>query len=367
MSIEGQATDPMWFTASGFHLRAPGARGKMPTHFHYAGDIHMARSEFGGCGAVFGILVLLGIAAFVWRGELGLFQKPAPKEPQQQAARQAQGPPPATDEKPAQAPGTAAEVSPKEVVSEIPMGQPALLGDVIVTVTGTAIERVRVRSSDGESQSPEPLFLIRLEVRNKNQTRQIRYDAWANQTLGFLKPKLSDDAGNQYQERSFAPARVVGQISGVAGTPIVESVSAEKPATDILVFEPPSNTARKLRLELPAQNVGGEGMVAFGIPFTPPPPLSAKEQADKEAREKVETQKMRKQEQEKRAKEEAEGAADEKQKAEAAAKSHLGFTKVLISDGKTDKAKDRLKYVIDKYPNTEAAKEAKKLLDSLKK
>jgi TolA-binding protein len=43
----------------------------------------------------------------------------------------------------------------------------------------------------------------------------------------------------------------------------------------------------------------------------------------------------------------------------------LKFAKILASDGKTAKAKERLAEIIKKFPETEAAKEAKQLLKKL--
>jgi hypothetical protein len=58
-------------------------------------------------------------------------------------------------------------------------------------------------------------------------------------------------------------------------------------------------------------------------------------------------------------------AGETKADPEKAAAQKLEFAKALIKDGKTDKAKDRLKELIQAYPGTKAAEEAEKMLASL--
>jgi hypothetical protein len=76
----------------------------------------------------------------------------------------------------------------------------------------------------------------------------------------------------------------------------------------------------------------------------------------------------------KAAKPDAKVAAKEKEKeapaagdeaAEKAASNKLTLAMSLLKDGKTDKAKQRLKDIVDAYPNTKAAVEARKQLEKL--
>lgn len=57
--------------------------------------------------------------------------------------------------------------------------------------------------------------------------------------------------------------------------------------------------------------------------------------------------------------------ADDVDKAEKAAHSKLDFARSLLSDGKSEKAKQRLQEIVTQYPNTKAAEEAKKELEKL--
>ena len=58
-------------------------------------------------------------------------------------------------------------------------------------------------------------------------------------------------------------------------------------------------------------------------------------------------------------------AADDPDKAEKAAIAKLDFARSLLKDGKKDSAKRRFQDIINQYPNTKAAGEAKKELDKL--
>lgn len=58
---------------------------------------------------------------------------------------------------------------------------------------------------------------------------------------------------------------------------------------------------------------------------------------------------------------------DKTEKAEKDAASKLRVAKKLAADGLTEKAKERYKEIVEKYPGTKAGKEAKELLEKLEK
>jgi FimV-like protein len=58
---------------------------------------------------------------------------------------------------------------------------------------------------------------------------------------------------------------------------------------------------------------------------------------------------------------------DDGEKAEKDAARKLDFAKAFVKDGKKAKAKERLQEIVDKYPKTKAAEEAKELLKKLDK
>src|SRR5207244_10608047 len=58
--------------------------------------------------------------------------------------------------------------------------------------------------------------------------------------------------------------------------------------------------------------------------------------------------------------------ASDEEKAERAAAGKLELARSLLKDGKTDRAKQRLQEIVQQYPKTKAADEARKELDKLK-
>ncbi|MFO0809280.1 MAG: hypothetical protein U0746_11690 [Gemmataceae bacterium] len=64
---------------------------------------------------------------------------------------------------------------------------------------------------------------------------------------------------------------------------------------------------------------------------------------------------------------ESKAAPSDADKAEKEAASKLDLAKSLLKDGKTDRAKTRFQEIVDKYPTTKAAEEAKKELEKLGK
>jgi len=66
-------------------------------------------------------------------------------------------------------------------------------------------------------------------------------------------------------------------------------------------------------------------------------------------------------------KEKTESPADEGDKAEQDSARKLNFAKTLLDDGKTARAKARLEDIVEKYPKSKAAEEARELLKKLDK
>jgi len=72
---------------------------------------------------------------------------------------------------------------------------------------------------------------------------------------------LKDNFENSYKRINFGFS-----TQPVGGIERVESIYPDKVATDLLVFEIPLDTVEYLRLELPAKNFGGSGMLRIQIP-----------------------------------------------------------------------------------------------------
>jgi hypothetical protein len=72
---------------------------------------------------------------------------------------------------------------------------------------------------------------------------------------------LEDNFGNTYKRINFGfSSNPVGAVERS------ESIYPNKSVSDVLVFEMPIDTIEYLRLELPAKNFGGTGMLRLEIP-----------------------------------------------------------------------------------------------------
>jgi len=138
-------------------------------------------------------------------------------------------------------------------------------GDVQVRIVSVNIGKVEIQDliRDGTSISKDSLLSIKVEVRNLSETKKLGYRTWAGRDLSFGKDfaTLEDNFGNSYKRVTFGMDQPKGRVMS-------ESLYPGKPLTDVLVFETPIEKAQYLRLELPAGNVDGEGVLRFQIPMT---------------------------------------------------------------------------------------------------
>ena len=124
--------------------------------------------------------------------------------------------------------------------------------------------KVPLRSGfdDGASSSKDDLLAIYLEMINRSQNKKIEYRSWLGGDVAFSRDyaALHDNFGNTYKRISLGfSTKIVGHTGS-------ESIYPGKSLGDVLVFELPIDTAEYLRLELPAKNFGGEGMLRLQIP-----------------------------------------------------------------------------------------------------
>jgi len=137
-------------------------------------------------------------------------------------------------------------------------------GDIELRVMRVLTGKVPLRSGfgDGESSSEDDLLAIHLEMINRSQNKKIEYRSWLGRDIAFSRDyaTLQDNFGNTYKRISFGfGTKIVGHTES-------ESIYPGKSLGDVLVFELPIDTAEYLRLELPAKNFGGEGMLRLQIP-----------------------------------------------------------------------------------------------------
>ena len=137
-------------------------------------------------------------------------------------------------------------------------------GDVDVLVSSATIGIVRLKSilSEDESQSTSPVLSVTMELKNTGRARKLEYRSWRGSAFDVSSEvaTLKDEHGNRYQRVAFSSSRLPDDAVNTA------SLYPGKSSSDVLIFQPPIDAAQKLRLELPARNFGGTGMIRLEIP-----------------------------------------------------------------------------------------------------
>ncbi len=145
------------------------------------------------------------------------------------------------------------------VSAELPVRQ----RDVQVRIASAKVGKVDVRDllERGTSPSKDVLLAIRIEVANLSGTKLLDYRTWAGGDFVLKRDfaTLSDNFGNSYKRVTFGIDEPVGRVKR-------DSVYPGKSITDVLVFEPPVDKVQYLRIELPANNFEGAGVIRFEIP-----------------------------------------------------------------------------------------------------
>src|SRR5262249_45940966 len=128
-------------------------------------------------------------------------------------------------------------------------GETQQASNVVVSVTSAKVERVL---------GAEKRLVVRLQIDNRGN-RLIAYHGWGNGRQGTAQ--LTDD-----KDRLIGlitprlPQRIDGQVA------LFEHVRQGPVVTDVLHFDPPKEAFDHLKLELPAQNLGGNGKLRFKLP-----------------------------------------------------------------------------------------------------
>lgn len=136
-------------------------------------------------------------------------------------------------------------------------------GDLQVQVAQVTIGKVALKTITGNSESKDDLLMVKLELLNTNRTKKVEYQSWSGRDISFDRDyaTLKDNFDNSYNRISFG----LGSYP-VGAVERSESIYPNKSVTDVLVFEVPLDTIEYLRLELPAKNFGGTGMLRLQIP-----------------------------------------------------------------------------------------------------
>jgi hypothetical protein len=139
-------------------------------------------------------------------------------------------------------------------------------GDVTVRIKSVVIGKVPLKDQirGSRSASADPLLAIEVEIANVGLNKKVQYQTFMGRgfSLGLDYTTLRDNFDNIYKRIDF------GFSSKPTGATESESIYPGKSITDVLIFEPPIETAQYLNLELPAQNFGGTGMLRIRIPMS---------------------------------------------------------------------------------------------------
>ena len=134
------------------------------------------------------------------------------------------------------------------------------VGDVRVRVTAAWVDNIK----SAQGISPRKFLLVQLQLENRSPDKQAPYQGW-NTT-----PAIPDKAGPAQITDSAAK---VYKIATTKDTVVKASGQADRvfimpnqTLDDLLIFEPPAGKIDFLRLELPALNLGGKGMLGLELP-----------------------------------------------------------------------------------------------------
>jgi len=149
-------------------------------------------------------------------------------------------------------------------------------GDIKVTVQKVHIGRVDNNDIMGQAKTTEAeLFTIDLSIENLSTTKKVDFQTWRGLALGN-SAALTDNNSNNYARIDITPSKFDGTSFDDSA-----SIYPEKEQLEEIVFEAPVEKIEWLHLELPAENIGGSGMLRFEIPMQK---ISAARQAIQKAK-----------------------------------------------------------------------------------
>ncbi|MBI5863643.1 MAG: hypothetical protein HZB38_03865 [Planctomycetes bacterium] len=133
-----------------------------------------------------------------------------------------------------------------------------------IRIVSVRVGKIKLQDSirSGSFESTEPYLVVAIEVTNESQNRKLDFATWMGRDFSISRDfaSIRDNHDNIYKRIDFGfSTRAEGGVER-------ESLYPGKALYDILVFEPPIGNIEHLRLELPAKNFGGEGMIRFEIP-----------------------------------------------------------------------------------------------------
>ena len=263
--------------------------------------------------------------------------------------------------------------------------------NLTIAITRVEIAPARITVLGRAAITNKPCLQVGLHLVNTSKTTKLNYKPWAG-TIFMGRCFLSDEFDNHY--KLISPGlgdRIIGQVSDDT------SLYPSKELEDLLVFEPPIDTAKHLTLILPGDAVGRPGAIRYRLDILSKEEkdaaaaeadrvrqaeakaraeaeakVRAREAANRAARDSqlreaaLAAEKERKDAQEQRKREIAE--VKQRERDEDYAESQVKFARKLIARAEgadRAEAKDRLEKVLKDYSGTKAAAEAREMLAAL--
>jgi len=211
----------------------------------------MRRLQFVGMALLLLIVVVLAVIGYVLWRQGAPSEKPPPTVPV--------APRPAVSAK-------KPEPNPQPVVAASHPPQPEIKWYNAATETvvfpdeqvAIKIREVRVATLGARFAVRDPTqkyLIVAVNVQNNSTTKKLDFEAWGRLSPSSVGVTLGDEHGNRYKL-----IRIQGEQS--------PSIYPGKAYLDEVIFEPPIDSAKTLRLALPASAFGGKGVVHFEISRT---------------------------------------------------------------------------------------------------
>jgi hypothetical protein len=132
-------------------------------------------------------------------------------------------------------------------------------GNIRISVRTVWVDDVKMLLRGDKAGVAEDVFVVQYELENAADKGVINFFGWGGQSAKPGEPVavLTDNNGRVYRRL------VLEAVEGQMGS---EILAPGKRASDRLLFGSPDDKAEFFRLELPARNFGGDGMVRLQIP-----------------------------------------------------------------------------------------------------
>jgi len=138
----------------------------------------------------------------------------------------------------------------------------ATVGQVTLRIAKVKIGWPRLVSPTGKGARPrDPCLLVYLEMALPEGSAELEFSGWTTDDQPGIRPQLRDANNRPVAAMKFPGLEIEGQLKSILLRP-GESV------TDLLVFRPPEQLAGFYELTLPAEPLGGHGLIRFRIPST---------------------------------------------------------------------------------------------------